>query len=177
MALYTSRIQKKICLLGDFGVGKTSLVNRYVYNLFNERYLSTIGVKISRKEVDVDGLPVSLLIWDLAGGEDHTEMHNGYLQGAASALIVCDLTRADTLLAVPRHIEMLHQKQRDIPIYILGNKSDLVRQREITDAALEQTAREFQAQFWLTSAKSGANVELVFQTLAKKLAPPTNKDG
>jgi GTPase SAR1 family protein len=104
-------------------------------------------------------------------------MHNGYLQGAASALIVCDLTRADTLLAVPRHIEMLHQKQRDIPIYILGNKSDLVRQREITDAALEQTAREFQAQFWLTSAKSGANVELVFQTLAKKLAPPTNKDG
>lgn len=177
MSFYTSRIQKKICLLGDFGVGKTSLVHRYVYNLFNERYLSTIGVKISRKEVDVDGLPVSLLIWDLAGGEDHTEMHDGYLQGAAAALIVCDLTRADTLLAVHRHLEMLHQKQRDIPVYILGNKCDLAAQREINDTMLQQTARETQLQFWLTSAKSGENVELVFQTLAKRLAPANTKKG
>jgi small GTP-binding protein len=175
MSFYTTRLQKKVCLLGDFGVGKTSLVHRYVYNIFSDRYLSTIGVKISRKELEVNGLQVNLLIWDLAGGEDPTEMHNGYVQGAAAALVVCDLTRADTLQAIPKHLTLLRQKNRNIPVYVLGNKVDLTEEREISDEALGQAAQEWQTPFWVTSAKTGENVAEVFQKLAEELAPPIRK--
>ena len=88
-------IQKKICLLGEFAVGKTSLIRRYVEDKFSDKYLSSIGVKVSRKNVELGDDTVKLLIWDLAGGEDYTQ--SSYLMGAAGALLVCDVTRADTL--------------------------------------------------------------------------------
>ena len=106
----TIAVQKKICLLGDFSVGKTSLINRFVYDRFDERYLSTIGVKVTRKELAPrQGRPAHLLIWDMAGSEDFSGVRNNYLQGASGALLVCDLTRANTLDSLTNYTRPLRQ--------------------------------------------------------------------
>ena len=89
-----SAVQKKVCLLGDFAVGKTSLIRRYVEDRFDDKYLSTIGVKISRKIVQRPDYALTLLIWDLAGGDDINQLSRRYLLGAVGAILVCDLTRA-----------------------------------------------------------------------------------
>jgi len=88
-------IQKKVCLLGDFSVGKTSLSERFVYDRFSGRYLSTIGVKISRKPINISkDIMLNMLIWDLAGSEEFSGVQSSYLQGAQGAILVCDLTRS-----------------------------------------------------------------------------------
>ncbi|MCP5099231.1 MAG: GTP-binding protein, partial [Chloroflexi bacterium] len=93
-------VQKKICLLGDFAVGKTSLIRQYVEGKFDDRYLSTIGVKISRKTLKRDAMTLNLLIWDLAGGDNQNQIQATYLRGAVGALMVCDLTRTETIDAI-----------------------------------------------------------------------------
>lgn len=85
-------VQKKVCLLGDFAVGKTSLVRRFVEGHFEDKYLSTIGVKVARKSLDRDETKLNLLIWDLVGGNEFSRSETGYLLGTAGALVVCDLT-------------------------------------------------------------------------------------
>ena len=93
-------ISKKVCLLGDFAVGKTSLVRRFVLNIFEDRYLSTIGVKVSRKTVVTPGpgdlIELTLMLWDLAGSEEFDQVRASYLRGASGAVLVCDLTRPET---------------------------------------------------------------------------------
>ena len=101
-------IQKKICMLGDFGVGKTSLIKRFVEGRFDDRYLSTIGVKISRRVVKQADNEINLLIWDLVGGEFLAETtERNYMRGASGALLVCDLTRLNTLDILPEYLTRL----------------------------------------------------------------------
>ncbi|MBN1148863.1 MAG: GTP-binding protein [Anaerolineales bacterium] len=161
-------VQKKICLLGDISVGKTSLINRFVYDRFDERYLSTIGVKVSRKELPLrQGRPAHLLIWDLAGNEDFSGVRLNYLQGAAGALLVCDLTRASTLESLTEYARQLRQIAPKAALIMLANKNDLVDEREITPAALAEVARQLGAPApLLTSAKTGEGVEQSFLKLA-----------
>ena len=90
-------IQKKICLLGGFGVGKTSLVSRYVHSIFSDKYLTTVGVKIDKKSVTLDGTVVDLVIWDIYGQDDYQKVRMSYLRGAAGYLLVADGTRRSTL--------------------------------------------------------------------------------
>lgn len=90
-------VQRKVCLLGDFAVGKTSLVRRFVDNRFDDKYLSSIGVKVSRKTLNRSDHTLNLLIWDLVGGNEFSRREIGYLVGAAGALLVCDLTRLETV--------------------------------------------------------------------------------
>src|SRR5512136_1223995 len=90
-------IQKKICMVGPASVGKTSLVARYVHSLFSEKYLSTVGVKIDKKALQVDGTDVTLLVWDLAGDDDFQRLNLTYLRGAAAYLLVADGSRRVTL--------------------------------------------------------------------------------
>ena len=90
-------IQKKICMIGPVSVGKTSLVARYVHSLFSEKYLSTVGVKIDKKVLQVDGMDVTLLLWDLAGDDDFQRLNVTYLRGAAAYLLVADGSRRATL--------------------------------------------------------------------------------
>ena len=96
-------LSKKVCLLGDFAVGKTSLVRRFVYDLFDDKYISTIGVKVSRKTVslarDDDIVDLTMMLWDLAGSEEFSRMRASYLRGAACALMVYDISRPETLLS------------------------------------------------------------------------------
>ncbi len=160
-------IQKKICLLGDFAVGKTSMVRRFVEGRFDDRYLSTIGVKISRRTIERPDHELRLLVWDLAGGDDYDSVTSGYLRGSAGALIVCDLTRSTTLLAIDRYVEQLHSLGLQIPIVIAANKNDLEEERQLTDESLAGTAGRWQAPCVETSAKPGDGVEEVFLQLAQ----------
>ena len=133
-----SVIQKKVCLLGEFAVGKTSLIRRFVEGKFEEKYLSTIGVAVSRKSVQLDDYTVKLLIWDLAGGDDYT--NSSYLLGAAGGIIVCDLTRIDTLNALTIYHRQLRLANPKAQIVLIANKVDLEAKRAISDEDLTAVA-------------------------------------
>ena len=90
-------IQKKICMLGGFAVGKTSLVARYVTSMFSEKYLTTVGVKIDKKQVAVDGRDVTLMLWDIYGQDDFQDVQTSQLRGMSGYLLVVDGTRRATL--------------------------------------------------------------------------------
>ncbi len=159
-------IQKKICMLGDFSVGKTSLIRRFVEGRFDDKYLSTIGVKISRKQVERPEHQINLLIWDLAGGDNHANKLSGYLRGAAGALIVCDLTRDTTVYAFEHYSQQLRKFNESAPIVMAANKYDLSDQRQISDESLQKIADKLRADLLYTSAKTGQNVIEAFDLLA-----------
>ncbi len=159
-------VQKKVCLLGDFGVGKTSLIRRFVDGIFDDRYLSTIGVKISRKTLVRDASKLNLLIWDLAGGDDYTKARTSYIKGAAGALIVCDLTRPETLAALEKYTIQLQDVAPNAGILYAGNKVDLVDDRSISDEELAAESERLGGTCFFTSAKTGEAVEGIFSQLA-----------
>ena len=163
-------VQKKVCMLGSFAVGKTSLVRRFVEGKFDDRYLSTIGVKISRKTVsssEVD-YETNLIVWDLAGGDEFLRSNSSYLRGAAGALIICDLTRPQTLAAAEQYAHQIRSINRGAGVVLLGNKVDLVEERVIEDEQLASVAAAFEdCPVYLTSAKDGVNVEVSFTQLAQ----------
>jgi small GTP-binding protein len=171
-------ISKKVCLLGDFAVGKTSLVRRLVYNLFDEKYLSTIGVKVSRKIMAVPRgeqmLDLSLMIWDLAGGDEFNQARTSYLRGAAGAVLVCDLTRPQTLSSLQSYAGELLRANRDARFVLAANKSDLAARTSsgvpsLTPEQLEEFARSYDAPWTFTSARTGDDVETLFRHLADAL--------
>jgi small GTP-binding protein len=165
--------QKKVCLLGEFAVGKTSLIRRFVEGRFDEKYLTTVGTVVTRKAVPVAGNMVNLLIWDLAGGRNYSQSR--YLVGLAGALLVCDLTRAETLDAFHAYVGEIQQNNPHAVLIVLANKSDLSDERVITDEQLQTAAKEIGAPLLLTSAKTGEQVEAAFTLLAERLAPPVGR--
>lgn len=160
-------IQKKVCLLGDFAVGKTSLIRRFVEGRFDDKYLTTVGVVVSRKTVEYSDKTVNLLIWDLAGGRDFRQ--SGYLIGVAGALIVCDLTRVSTLSSYYENADQLRQFNPEVKLVLLANKSDLIDERAIPEEQLITWARELESPLLLTSAKTGEQVDNAFRTLSDSL--------
>ncbi len=159
-------VQKKICLLGDFAVGKTSLVRRFVEDRFDDKYLSTIGVKISRKTLMQQDTKLNLLVWDLVGGNQFSRAETGYLLGTAGALIVCDLTRPDTLEPMRRYTSQMRAVNPNVALILLGNKVDLTESRAIDEDMITAVSTELNAPFHFTSAKTGKNVEVAFSHLA-----------
>lgn len=162
-------VQKKICLLGDFAVGKTSLIRRFVEGRFDDRYLSTIGVKISRKPMEMADFTLNLLIWDLAGGDDFSKTGASYLRGAVAALIVCDLTRPDTLAGFAYYADQMRQINPGTSLLFAGNKADLAEERAITAEELHTISQELGGTYLDTSAKTGHQVELAFDLLAQQI--------
>jgi len=166
----TTSIQKKICLLGDLAVGKTSLVRQFVQHAFEEKYLSSIGVTISQTPVEVaENKTIQLVVWDLAGSEEHDGYRANYLQGAAGAILVCDLSREGTLHSMAKYQERLLAVSPNAQVLIFANKTDLVPLRKIPEHQLERMAEELNASYLIASAKTGLNVENGFQWLARKL--------
>lgn len=166
-------LSKKVCLLGDIAVGKTSLVRRFVYNLFDDKYLSTIGVKVSRKVIVLpragDVTELTLLLWDLAGGEEFSNVRTSYLRGAAGGILVCDLTRPATLLSLANYAHDLRQSNPDARIIVAANKQDLTMQRRVSEEEVRTVAAQLDAPFHLTSAKVGDCVEEVFRAMGQAL--------
>jgi len=160
-------LQKKICLLGAFGVGKTSLTRRFVDSIFSDTYLTTVGVKIDKKTVAVNGNSVNLLIWDIAGEDEVSAVRTSYLRGAAGYLLVVDVTRAQTLAVAKSISERVAKEVGDVPFLCLLNKTD-VEEWDISDAHIE----EIELQGWTvlrTSAKTGEGVEAAFSDLARRI--------
>lgn len=168
-----AKFNKKVCILGDFSVGKTSLIRRFIKGIFSDKYLSTIGVKVDRKVAVVPyqggNAELTMIVWDLAGSEKFTQARANYLRGAAGAIIVCDLTRAVTLENVPGYINDLRQLSPTAKLLLAVNKCDLIEERQIAFPQVEAVANRFKLPFFLTSAKTGTAVELMFQHLGQKL--------
>ncbi len=167
-------ISKKVCLLGDFAVGKTSLVRRFVLNLFEDRYLSTIGVKVSRKTVVAPGptdlVELTLMLWDLAGSEEFDQVRASYLRGASGAVLVCDLTRPETLASLVSYADDLRRvSPQATRLVIAANKLDLAEGRRIAQDDLEAVAARLAAPLYLTSARTGDEVETLFRHLGQHL--------
>ncbi|TQV77275.1 GTP-binding protein [Aliikangiella marina] len=160
-------ISRKICMLGSFAVGKTSLVKRFVESIFSEKYKTTIGVQISKKVVTLTAADVQLLIWDIEGADDFIKMKTRYLSGAAGCILVVDGTRPNTAKTANELVELMQQELGDKPFVFLINKHDLLHEWRIDDAQLKL----WQANGWapiFTSAKTGENVELAFHQLAER---------
>lgn len=161
-------IKKKICMLGAFAVGKTSLVRRYVQNLFSDKYLTTVGVKIDKKPVSVKGRSVDLILWDIYGEDDFQAVRPSYLRGASGCLLVVDGTRRYTLDTAYALLKRTQETVGHIPVIFVFNKSDLMDAWEIEPARLD--ALENQGAVVIrTSAKEGAGVESAFTTLAEMM--------
>ena len=161
-------ITKKICLLGSFAVGKTSLVSRFVTSLFSEKYHTTIGVKIDKKLVNLHDQEVSLIIWDLAGEDEFQRVATSYLQGASGYLLVADITRRATLDKAIMLQKRARMVMGDVPFHLLVNKADLADDREIDDQILEELSKQGWS-FLKTSAKTGSEVEAAFLNLAQAM--------
>lgn len=159
-------IRRKILLLGDFHVGKTSLIRRFVENSFSDRYLTTIGVKISRKRVEFsEGEPLEMMIWDIEGATPVKQVPRSYLVGASGAIIVGDVTRAETLERVMTHVESFSNVNPGNPWVIAYNKIDLLPPERYLTLQKEMTEENY----FLTSAKEGTQVNEMFLFLAKRI--------
>lgn len=162
-------IQKKVCLLGDFAVGKTSLVQQFVKGRFDDKYLSTIGVKISRKTLTRLPHTVNLLLWDLAGGNEYDDPESGYLHGAAGAIVVCDLTRHDTIYSLERYTEQVGRFNANAAVVIVANKLDLPEDRTISEEELNNLSQKLPYPLILSSAKTGVGVNESFESLLSQM--------
>jgi small GTP-binding protein len=158
-------IQKKVCMVGLYGTGKTSLVQQFVHSLFSERYLSTVGVKIDRKPVEVDGTSLTLMLWDLAGRDGHEDITTTYLRGAHAILYVADGTRRETCDQLPELRALVREAAGEVPEVLALNKSDLRERWAITGGDEQGLASAWD--LVRTSAKTGDGVEDAFQRLAR----------
>jgi small GTP-binding protein len=165
----TATLQRKICMLGGFSVGKTSLVKRYVNSVFSETYLTTVGVKIDKKTVDLSDRMVNLILWDLAGEDDISSLRMSYLRGSAGYVLVADGTRPSTLDVALSLRQRVEADCGPLPFVLLLNKNDLLEQWAIRDDELEDLRRNG---WWVqsSSARTGEGVEDAFRALAVSVA-------
>ncbi len=161
-------IQKKICMIGAYAVGKTSLVTRFVESIFSTKYLTTVGVKINKKKITFDGREITLILWDLHGEDEFQKLRLSYLRGSSGYILVADGTRRDTLERVISLLPSAEEVYGKVPHVLALNKSDLGKEWDVQDSVIA----DLQQQGWTvipTSAKTGLNVEQMFTTLARKM--------
>lgn len=158
----------KVCMLGAFAVGKTSLVQRYVHSMFSDRYQTTLGVKIDKKNLQHDGRSIEFILWDLAGEDDFINVRSSYLRGSAGGVLVADGTRAETLDIVFELKQKLQQEVGEVPVILIINKSDLRDSWSIDKSQVEKL-RQQGWQVIETSARDSSNVDQAFDMLATQL--------
>lgn len=161
-------IQKKICMLGAMAVGKTSLVQQFVRSIFSEKYLTTVGVKIDKKLVEIDGKQLNLILWDLHGEDEFQKVRKSYLRGSSGYLLVVDGTCNATLDKALDIQKKAEEVIGQAPFVLLLNKADLEDEWELGKERIEETTKKD----WIvikTSAKTGQGVEEAFLALGKKM--------
>lgn len=163
-----SGFNSKVCVIGDFAVGKTSTVERFVNNQFSDKYLTTIGVKVDTKNVLVGDVDLKLIIWDIAGADRFGEIEFAYMRGASALIMVADGTRVNTVTSVQKIREQVLDRYGDLPHVLLINKADLKNSWEVSDGKIE-TLRETCDNVYLTSAKTGDHVEEALCRLAEQI--------
>ena len=155
---------KKIVLLGHFGVGKTSLVRRYIDSAFSEDYLVTVGVHVKKKDVMVNDEAVTLIIWDIEGNNSIEKARSSYLLGSQGFIYVFDVSRQETYEDIKSEMAFLAKHHKKVPVCVVGNKADLFTE----DFTAEFFKDEEFENCYFTSAKTGENVEAMFLDLAKR---------
>jgi small GTP-binding protein len=166
---------KKVCMVGDPAVGKTSLIRRFVYDVFDDKYIETIGAKVTKKTMRIQYIPTGqtfqlrMMIWDIAGHGALDFVKPSYYRDAEGALIVCDVTRRSSLEMMNAWIDSLSNVTGPIPLVMIGNKFDLKDQAEFGEVDLSQLAGKYKAPYLFTSAKSGTHVEAGFRGLGLSL--------
>ncbi|MFX1323390.1 MAG: GTP-binding protein [Promethearchaeota archaeon] len=156
----------KITLFGPGGVGKTSLLLRYIKDYFSDDLKKTIGSNFLIKDVDIDGKNVRLLLWDIGGQPQFHKLRTIYFKGSNGALGVFDLSSNQTLLKIPGWISSIKKTvKKSIPMILLGNKLDL--KRDVDREEAEDLSKRLNCEYMETSAKTGENVELAFEAIAK----------
>jgi len=157
---------KKVVILGHFGVGKTSLIRRFVSNSFSDNYKVTIGVHITKKVVNISvGNSISLILWVLEGTDDIETIRTSYLLGTHGVVFVFDVTRPSTFQGLVGDLEKVGAKVPKVPTIVVGNKTDLV---DLTDLNAVLKENGISPNF-LSSAKTGDSVEALFQKMATLL--------
>jgi len=166
-------VSKKVCLLGDFAVGKTSLVRRFVYNIFEDKCLSTMGVKVSRRVIAVPAademVELAIMLWDLADSEEFDGVRISYLRGAAGALAVCDMNRPTTVDSLRSYALELRAVNPHVHLVVAANKADLLGKVKPNEEQIRTVAAELRAPYFVTSAKTGEHVEDAFRQLGRLL--------
>jgi small GTP-binding protein len=172
MTEYVDEYKFKVVLLGDGKVGKTSLVRKFVKNVFDEKYLATLGTNVYLKELDIkqgsDMYKVTLSIWDVLGQKAYQHVIKGALKGTRGVIYVCDLTNRESLLNLKEWIWTVYQNLDRSVFIFFGNKADL-KKKEFGISELNETASVFNSPALLTSAKTGENVEVGFQSLGTRI--------
>jgi small GTP-binding protein len=164
-------VKAKVCLVGDVAVGKTSLIRRFVQEEFDDRYIATVGTKVTKKTVNVDwrGTPATLdmMVWDIMGEKGFRALlRDAYFEGSHGVIAVCDLTRKDTFYDLNNWVQMIRKQVGNVPVVFLGNKMDLKERRIVSEEELARMGTIHNAATFLASAKSGAGVNEAFKALA-----------
>ena len=164
----------KICLIGDWGVGKTSLIRKYVLDQYDDIYITTLGTKTTKKQItfkinENKLVNLTLQIWDTMGQHDFYTIQKFAFQGTHAAFIVCDVTRKESLWSLSYWREQLFEIAEEIPIIILANKNDLQNRAQLSYKNLDDVSKQLHAPILYTSAKTGENVEHAFLEIGKKL--------
>ena len=160
----------KLILIGNSGVGKSSILNRYMNKTFEESYKCTIGVDFLMKSIEINGKTVKLQLWDTAGQEKYKSMVASYYRGANVALVVFDITNHESFDSLPGWIENYYKngpEQKNI--ILIGNKKDMIEERQVTQEEAELFSQTNNMIYFETSAKDGDNIDYVFTYAAEKL--------
>lgn len=171
----------KIILIGDSNTGKTSLINRFIYNSFDPNYMCTIGVDFMMKKVELDNSTiVKLQLWDTAGMEKYRQITANYFRGAQGAIVVFDLTNKESFNMIQKWIDFFYQTantQFHRTIIVVGNKSDLTEERKVTPEEISKYISTNKFQYYETSAKYGSNVDNLFIDFTKQLVSKIKTTG
>jgi len=170
-------LKSKICLVGERGVGKTSLIRRYVLDQFDDKYVRTLGAKVEKKTMRIDlaerhaQIDVSMAIWDIIGHVGFRQLlGDSFFNGAQGILAVADLTRRETLPVLTGWVEAVESIAGKVPVVLVANKADLTAEAQFGAADLAEMANTFGCTYVLTSAKNGQNVEDAFLGLATQIS-------
>jgi small GTP-binding protein len=173
--------RRKICLLGDAAVGKTSLIQRYVMDKFDDKYVVTLGTKVTMKDVVVEKphedeiVNLTLMIWDILGQREFKRLQASFYKGSNGTIVVADLTRKETLDNIHDWILALFNTAGKVPVLLLINKSDLSEQAAFTEDDIKKIAEKYNASYLFTSAKTGENVEKAFLNMSNMLLDAAQK--
>lgn len=167
-------VKAKVCLVGDVAVGKTSLVKRFVQDQFDDRYIATVGTKVTKKTVEVvwKGTPATLdmMVWDIMGEKGFRALlRDAYFEGCQGVIAVCDLTRKDTFYDLNNWVEMIRKQLGNVPIVFLGNKADLTERLAVSPEELSRMGAIHNAPQFVASAKTGTGVGEAFDALAQAI--------
>lgn len=173
---YGNRLKLKVCLVGDGAVGKTSLVRKYVFDEFSDKYLATMGTKITKREMtvrDADGgidTQIDMAIWDIMGQHGFRRLlQEAYFFGVDGIIAVCDLTREETLEGLSDWLERVQEIAGEVPVVAAGNKNDVEGAKIVKEPDLKKMMETYNAEYFMTSAKTGENVEQLFDILTKEI--------